>query len=114
MVSVEQAALRDLRNQLHAHLQRQSLSFFHARRTGNLMSRLTSDFDYLRMALAATTSTAVKDGLTLIGSLVLAFHRLREAALLSLIVLPPAAVAFGAIGRRCAGARPARRSGWAS
>jgi subfamily B ATP-binding cassette protein MsbA len=99
MVSVEQSALRDLRNQLHAHLQRQSLSFFHARRTGNLMSRLTSDFEYLRMALAATTSTAVKDGLTLIGSLVLAFHASGKLALLSLIVLPPAAVAFGSIGR---------------
>jgi subfamily B ATP-binding cassette protein MsbA len=100
MVSVEQSALRDLRNALHAHLQKLSLSFYHARRTGNLMSRLTNDFEYLRMALAASTSTGVKDGLTLIGSLALAFYASGHLALLSLFILPPTGLALAVVGRK--------------
>jgi len=100
MVSVEQSALRDLRDALHAHLQKLSLSFYHARRTGNLMSRLTNDFEYLRMALAASTSTGVKDGLTLIGSLGLAFYASGRLALLSLFILPPTGLALAVVGRK--------------
>ena len=35
----------DLRNQTYAHLQRLSLEFFGGKRTGDLMSRISSDTD---------------------------------------------------------------------
>src|SRR5262245_31358125 len=47
MVSVEQAAIRDLRAALLAQLQRLSLSFYHSRRTGSLIARVTNDVEYL-------------------------------------------------------------------
>src|SRR5206468_6870762 len=47
MLKVEQAAIRDLRNDLQRQLQRLSLSFFHSRRTGTLISRVTNDVEYL-------------------------------------------------------------------
>ncbi|NOT33948.1 MAG: ABC transporter ATP-binding protein [Candidatus Eisenbacteria bacterium] len=100
MVAVEQAALRDLRGDLQRHLQRLSLSFYHARRTGNLVARLTHDFEYLRMALAASTSTLVKDALTLLGGLAIAFYVSGHLALLSLVILPPAAWLIGTLGRQ--------------
>ncbi|MFI5370149.1 MAG: ABC transporter ATP-binding protein [Candidatus Eisenbacteria bacterium] len=99
MVGVEQAALRNLRAELQRHLLRLSLSFYHARRTGNLVSRLTNDFEFLRMALAASTTNAIKDSLTLVGSLGLAFYASGRLALLSLVILPPTALALGLIGR---------------
>ncbi|HEY3216529.1 MAG TPA: ABC transporter ATP-binding protein [Candidatus Eisenbacteria bacterium] len=100
MVSIEQAVIRDLRDQLQARLLSLSLSFYHARRTGSLISRVTNDVEYLRTALASGGSTLVKDSLTLLGSLGLAFYASWKLALLSLLVLPPAAVALGVIGRK--------------
>jgi subfamily B ATP-binding cassette protein MsbA len=100
MVSVEQAAIADLRSQLYAHLQRLSLSFYHARRTGTLISRITNDVEYLRASLAAGIGNFVKDGLTLIGCLAWVFYASWKLALLSLVILPPAAIALVAIGRK--------------
>ena len=42
---VSERVSADLRNQTYAHLQRLSLEFFGGKRTGDLMSRLTSDTD---------------------------------------------------------------------
>jgi subfamily B ATP-binding cassette protein MsbA len=99
-VSVEQAAMRDLRRQLFSHLQRLSLDFYHGRRSGMLIARLTSDVEALRSTLAVCISNLLKDGLTLIGSLTIVFLASWRLALFSMIVLPPAAVALVAIGRK--------------
>src|SRR3954454_13724963 len=45
LARVSERVSADLRNQTYAHLQRLSLEFFGGRRTGDLMSRLTSDTD---------------------------------------------------------------------
>jgi subfamily B ATP-binding cassette protein MsbA len=47
-VWVEQAVVRDLRDELYGHLHDLSLSFFHSRRTGGLLSRLTNDISLVR------------------------------------------------------------------
>lgn len=100
MVSVEQAAVRDLRAALLAQLQRLSLSFYHARRTGSLIARVTNDVEYLREALAAGISNLVKGSLTLAGCMAWAFYASWRLALISLLVLPPLALALGVIGRK--------------
>src|SRR4030095_4885097 len=41
----------DLRNAFFAHLERLPLSFFHANRTGDLMSRATNDLSAVRMMI---------------------------------------------------------------
>ncbi|HEY2955388.1 MAG TPA: ABC transporter ATP-binding protein [Candidatus Eisenbacteria bacterium] len=100
MVSVEQAAIRDLRTALFAHLQRLSLDFYHGRRTGALVSRVTNDVEYLRASLAAGISNLVKDSLTLLGCLAWVFIASWKLALFSLAILPPVALALVAIGRK--------------
>ena len=100
MVFVEQAAIRDLRSQLFAHLQSLPLSFFHGRRTGTLVSRVTNDIEYLRASLAAGISNLVKDSLTLLGCLVWVFVVSWKLALISLVIVPPAALTLAAIGRK--------------
>jgi subfamily B ATP-binding cassette protein MsbA len=99
-VSVEQAAMRDLRRSLFAHLSRLSLDFYHGRRSGALISRLTSDVEALRSTLAVTISNLLKDGLTLAGSLTIVFMASWRLALFSLVVVPPAALALVLIGRK--------------
>ena len=99
MVSVEQGAIRDLRSRLHAHLQTLSLSYFHGRRTGALMSRVTNDMEYLRASIASGLGNLIKDGLTLMGALVWVFHTSWRLALLSLVIAPPVGFALARIGR---------------
>lgn len=99
-VSVEQAAMRDLRRQIFGQLQRLPLSYLHARRSGELMSHVTNDVEALRGALAAGISNLLKDGLTLVGTLVMVFAASWRLALFSFVVLPPAAWALVTIGRK--------------
>jgi subfamily B ATP-binding cassette protein MsbA len=108
MVWVEQAAVHDLRAALLSHLQRLSLSFYHARRTGSLMARVTSDVEYLREALATGISRVVKGTLTLAGCLAWAFYASWRLTLLSMLILPPMLLALTALGRKLR-----RRSGLA-
>jgi len=98
-VSVEQAAMRDLRRDLFGHLSRLSLDFYHGRRAGTLISRLTNDVEALRSTLAVSISNLLKDGLTLVGSLVIVFVASWKLALFAMVVVPPAAFALVAIGR---------------
>jgi subfamily B ATP-binding cassette protein MsbA len=100
MVSIEQGVIRDLRSALYAHLQRLSLGFFQGQRAGVLMSRVTNDVEYLRASIASSLSNLVKDGLTLLGLLVVVFAASWRLALLSMVVIPPAGLALAAIGRK--------------
>ncbi len=100
MVYVEQGVIRDLRARLYAHLQTLSLSFYHGRRTGALVSRVTNDMEYLRAAIASSVSNLVKDGLTLAGALAWVFHTSWRLALLSLLIVPPVTLSLAVIGRK--------------
>ncbi len=99
-VSVEQAAMRDLRRRLFGHLQSLPLSYLNARRSGEIMSRLTNDVEALRGSLAAGISNLLKDGLTFTGYLIMVFAASWRLALFSFVVLPPAAWALVTIGRK--------------
>jgi len=99
-VSVEQAAMRDLRRSLFGHLQSLPLAFLHERRSGEIMSRLTNDVEALRGSLAAGISNLLKDGLTLLGCLVWVFAASWRLALFSFVVVPPAAWVLVTIGRK--------------
>jgi len=87
-VLVEQAVVRDLRNEVYAHLHELSLSFFHSRRTGALLSRLTNDISLVRGALAAGFSNLVKSGLLLTVCLFWIFFTSWRLALVSFLVVP--------------------------
>ncbi len=99
-VSVEQAATRDLRRRLFAHLQALPISWLHQRRGGEILSRLTNDVEALRGSLAAGISNLIKDGLTLLGCVLWVFAASWKLALFAFLVLPPAAWALVAIGRK--------------
>ena len=99
-VSVEQAATRDLRRRLFAHLQRLPLAWLHDRRAGEVLSRLTNDVEALRGSRAASISNPLKDGLTLLGCLVWLFAASWRLALFSLLVVPPVTWAVVTIGRK--------------
>jgi len=99
-VWVEQAVVRDLRNEVYAHLHQLSLSFFHTRRTGALLSRLTNDIALVRGALAAGFSNLIKSGLLLIVCLFWIFFTSWRLALVSLLVVPPSVALIVWLGKK--------------
>lgn len=99
-VWVEQAVVRDLRNEVYGHLHELSLSFFHSRRTGALLSRLTNDIALVRGALAAGFSNLIKSGLLLIVCLFWIFFTSWRLALVSLMVVPPSVALIVWLGKK--------------
>ncbi|MEO6463628.1 MAG: ABC transporter transmembrane domain-containing protein, partial [Candidatus Eisenbacteria bacterium] len=100
MTAIEQGVVRDLRNRLYAHLHTLSLSFFHGERTGILASRILSDVQAVRSALAAGISNVVKESLVLLAALFWVFWVSWKLALIALLVLPPAVGLIVWIGQR--------------
>jgi ATP-binding cassette, subfamily B, bacterial MsbA len=99
-VFVEQAVVRDLRNEVYGHLHELSLSFFHSRRTGALLSRLTNDIALVRGALAAGFSNFVKSVLLLVVCLFWIFWTSWRLALVSFLVVPPSVFLIVWLGKK--------------
>ncbi|HET9252610.1 MAG TPA: ABC transporter ATP-binding protein [Candidatus Eisenbacteria bacterium] len=99
-VWVEQAVVRDMRNEVYGHLHELSLSFFHSRRSGALLSRLTNDIALVRGALAAGFSNLIKSGLLLVVCLFWIFWTSWRLALVSLFVVPPSVLLIVWLGKK--------------
>ncbi|HCT9181367.1 TPA: ABC transporter ATP-binding protein [Corynebacterium aurimucosum] len=82
--------MHELRTQVFANLQRQSLQFFTNNRGGEIQSRLTNDIAAMR-GMVTTTATSVASNLTMTVATLVAMVAISPTlSLLSLVVLPPA------------------------
>ena len=85
---IGQRVMRDLRNQLYAHLQHMPLKFFTETRTGEIQSRLSNDIGGVQAVVTQTASSIVSNvtiaASTIVGMLVLSW----QLTLLSLGMLP--------------------------
>nr|MBK7069702.1 ABC transporter ATP-binding protein [Deltaproteobacteria bacterium] len=88
MAGISQRALKRLRAELFKHLQTLPLSFFEARSSGDLMSRLTNDIDAINQAVAQNITSLLASTLSMAGILVAMFVLDRWLALASLLVVP--------------------------
>ena len=89
IAAVEQRVIKDLRERLYSHLYSLPLSFFHAQKTGRLISRITNDVTMIRGTITAVFSNIVRDTLLLAVCLFWVFWASWRLALVSLMVLPP-------------------------
>jgi subfamily B ATP-binding cassette protein MsbA len=85
---VGQSAVADLRNVLYEHLLGQSFAFFNSKSTGSLMSHFTADVEKLQNAVAEVAGDVLKEGLTVLGLLVVLFYQDWRLALISLFGMP--------------------------
>jgi len=88
MAGISQRALERLRAGLFRHIQTLPLSFFEARSSGELMSRLTNDIDAINQAVAQNITSLLASVLSMAGILVAMFVLDRWLALASLLVVP--------------------------
>ncbi len=100
MVQIEQRVIRDIRNALFTKLSGLSLSFFHGRRTGQLMSRMTNDVTLVRRALVATLANVFRESLLTLVFLAMAIVVSWRLALITFVVLPPIILVITRVGRR--------------
>src|SRR5688572_8281962 len=97
---VGQSIVRDIRKALYEHLQSLSLDFFHRTSTGKLMSRITNDTTTLQIAMVQVPVQIIRDGLTLLFLIGTILYLNWKFALITLTLLPVAAVPIAILGKK--------------
>ena len=78
----------DLRNTTYAHVQGLSLDYFTAKRTGDLVSRISSDTDRICNFLSDTLMDFATDALMILGTAIMLFYMDPVLALATLCTFP--------------------------
>jgi subfamily B ATP-binding cassette protein MsbA len=100
MIRVGQRIIADVQKALFARLMRADLAYFHARPTGTLISRFTSDAVLLRGAAANVLGGIGKDAITVAFLVAVMFYQDWLLGLVSFFVFPLAIHPIVGIGRR--------------
>jgi subfamily B ATP-binding cassette protein MsbA len=100
MANVAQRMAMRIRNQVFEHLQSMSLSFFEARKTGQLMATITNDVPVIQNSFTAGIADSVGAPLVIAGGMTMLFTSNWRLALVSFLVLPVMAVFILGAGRR--------------
>src|SRR6185503_15623283 len=86
--SVGQWVMHDLRRVLYSHIQRLSLSYHDQKRTGDLITRVTSDIDAVQNLISNVLLGILVNVLTLVGMVLVMFYLNVEFTLIALLVAP--------------------------
>lgn len=88
MAYISQQAVRNLRDDLYSHIQRQSLTFFSNNSTGNLMSRITYDVNLISAAVSSAFSSLLRDSFSIIALTGVVLYRDWQLALMAMLFYP--------------------------
>src|SRR5256884_1832065 len=86
--SVGQWVMHDLRRVLYSHIQRLSLSFHDHKRTGDLISRVTTDIDAVQSLISNVLLGLLVNVLTLVGMMLVVLYLNWAFTLIALMVAP--------------------------
>jgi len=100
VADVGQRAITDLRTALYEHVLNQSFTFLSRNTTGALMSHITTDVEKIQNAVSEMAGDLLKEGLTVLGLLVVLFYMDWRLALLSLVGMPLAFHPLIRLGQR--------------
>jgi subfamily B ATP-binding cassette protein MsbA len=90
ITEVGQRAITDLRNDLYGHILNQDFTFLGRNSTGALMSHITTDVEKIQNAVSEMAGDLLKEGLTVVGLLIVLFYMDWRLALGSLLGMPAA------------------------
>jgi subfamily B ATP-binding cassette protein MsbA len=107
MTFIEQAVVRDLRNDLYRHMHALPLAYFTNERTGNLISRVMNDVNVVNSGISATFYTLIREPLLVVVYLGIALVLSWKLTLIAFVVFPLVLLVIAFIGRRVH-----RESGW--
>ena len=86
--NVGQWVMHDLRRVLYSHIQRLSLSFHDRKRTGDLISRVTTDIDAVQSMISQVLLGMLVNVLTLFGMMVVMLYLNWAFTVIALVVAP--------------------------
>ena len=87
--NVGQWVMHDLRQRVYFHLQRLSLAYHDENRTGDLISRVTSDIDAIQSFITSGMLDTVINVVTLVGMVIVMFCYNWQFTLIALSIAPP-------------------------
>jgi ABC transporter fused permease/ATP-binding protein len=97
---VGERVVADMRVRIYRHLLAMPQSFFHRKRTGELLSRMSDDVGRLQNTVGSDLSLALRNGLTLIGGIAILLFTNPWLTLVMLSVVPPMSIAARFWGRK--------------
>ena len=97
---VGERVVADLRRDVHARVIALPPSFFEVTRTGEVLSRLTTDTSVLQEVVGATLSVALRNLLLLLGGLVMLAVTSLKLTVAVVLLVPPVLVPILVFGRR--------------
>jgi len=100
MRSIGQRLIRDLRNQFLAHVQGMPLTYLHEHHTGTWMSRIINDITLIERAVTSAVNDLMRQGLTMLGLMGVAFYRDWLLAIYAVLVIPLASLLIMQLARR--------------
>ncbi|MEO0683914.1 MAG: ABC transporter ATP-binding protein [Cyanobacteria bacterium J06649_11] len=80
--------LTEVRTELYSHIQRLSLSFHHKAKTGDLITRVTSDIDKIREVTVMALLPLIANSLTILGMIAVMFWLHWELAIIAVTLFP--------------------------
>ncbi len=90
----------DIRKQLYDHMLRLGMDFYAENRTGEVISRFTSDTTVLQSVIGMGLSMAIRSGVTFIGALILMLFTSVQLTLLVLIAVPIVLLPIKLLGKK--------------
>ncbi|KAH8020259.1 hypothetical protein HPB51_025724 [Rhipicephalus microplus] len=100
MNSSAQRIINSLRKQAHASLMQQEVAFFDRNRTGDLITRLSSDTALVGMSLTQNISDGLRSAVAVFGGVGMMLYTSPQLSLVGLSVVPPVAIISFAFARR--------------
>ncbi|MFW6294576.1 MAG: ABC transporter ATP-binding protein [Halanaerobium sp.] len=85
---VSQKTIRDMRDDLYAHLHNLSLSFYSKNKTGDILSRVTNDVQQLESSMIKTTVGSIDKVFTLVGGILYLVYLNYRLTIFLIIILP--------------------------
>lgn len=96
---VGEQVVADIRRQLFGHLMRLEVDFFESRKTGEVLSRLTSDVASVQAVVSRALAQLLNQSITLLGGLAVLFVLNWRLTLVMLAVVPPSVLIASLFGR---------------
>jgi len=100
MRAIGQGIIRDMRDQLFAHVQGMPLSYLHEHHTGTWMSRMINDIALIERAVTGAVNDLLRQGLTMLGLIGVAFYRDWLLTTYAILVLPLATLLIMQLAQR--------------
>ncbi len=99
MASVRIGSVRDIRNDVFKKILVLPLSFFHTRKKGDIMARVTTDVQEVEYSIMNYLEMIIRDPLTVIAYFVFLLSMSPRLTLFVIIILPVTGYIIGRIGR---------------